>query len=667
MLVLENRCIRREFLWNHGHLISRRVEDRRTGRVWRLAGQKPDCEFPGQVCESCDDAFEVVPQPATAVSPAYLRVDCVYRLGGLWVRRRFRLYPDCPAIACEFYLKGKPLSTWRGKETSVAGLANIEDEQSARQGRIQATVMERIAVAGRHLKVDCVQFFDLTDRRNNLVVRRTVLPYRQETRLSGNLLLIRDMLQPQGLFVLKEAPCSDMQLASPGCDFVCSINETQVVGLGVQPEDLQPQEWTRCYGFVTGVAGSDEYSLLSALRQYQSNLRLHKSSRDHSIMLNTWGDRSATAKIGEAFCLAELDAGSRLGVSHFQIDDGWQVGAFYKPPGQSVGPLVADRLSPDYCSRQFWSVNPERFPRGLGPVVAHARQVGVELCLWFAPSSRDSYACWEADANVVIDLYRRHGIRTFKIDGVDIPDKRADVRFRAMLDKVMAAAGGEAVFNLDATAGQRFGYHYLTGYGNIFLENRYTDWSNYYPHWTLRNAWALSRYVPPQALQIEFLNRWRNADKYHAGDPLAPGRVPFDYCFAITMMAQPLAWFEASNLPPEAFDIVPLVRAYRQHQERIHEGHILPIGDEPDGTTWTGFQSIREDGGYLLVFREYNERDSADLPLWDMADRRIAFKAVAGYGADFEAQADRAGRVKLHLPRPHTFALYEYGMVLGSA
>ena len=30
---------------------------------------------------------------------------------------------------------------------------------------------------------------------------------------------------------------------------------------------------------------------------------------------------------------------------------------------------------------------------------------------------------------------------------------------------------------------------------------------------------------------------------------LAPGRVPFEYCFAITMMAQPLAWFEASGLP----------------------------------------------------------------------------------------------------------------------
>ena len=77
--------------------------------------------------------------------------------------------------------------------------------------------------------------------------------------------------------------------------------------------------------------------------------------------------------------------------------------------------------------------------------------------------------------------------RTYKIDGVLIPDKQADVNLRAMFERVMAATGGKAVFNLDVTAGRRWGYHYGNEYGNIFLENRYTDWGNYYPHWTLRN------------------------------------------------------------------------------------------------------------------------------------------------------------------------------------
>ena len=106
-------------------------------------------------------------------------------------------------------------------------------------------------------------------------------------------------------------------------------------------------------------------------------------------------------------------------------------------------------------------------------------------------------------------LYRDHGIRTFKIDGVQVPDKRAETNLRCMFDAVRAATDDQAVFNLDVTAGQRYGYHYFNEYGNVFVENRYTDWSNYYPHWTLRNVWMLSRYVPAQNLQVEFLNVWR--------------------------------------------------------------------------------------------------------------------------------------------------------------
>ena len=57
------------------------------------------------------------------------------------------------------------------------------------------------------------------------------------------------------------------------------------------------------------------------------------------------------------------------------------------------------------------------------------------------------------------------------------------------------------------------GYHYFAEYGNIFLENRYTDWGNYYPHHTLRNLWHLSRYVPPERLQIEDTNEQDDPDR----------------------------------------------------------------------------------------------------------------------------------------------------------
>lgn len=59
---------------------------------------------------------------------------------------------------------------------------------------------------------------------------------------------------------------------------------------------------------------------------YQKQLRHHTAAQDEMIMLNTWGDRSQDAKIDEAFCLAELDRAARMGITLFQLDDGWQSG-----------------------------------------------------------------------------------------------------------------------------------------------------------------------------------------------------------------------------------------------------------------------------------------------------------------------------------------------------
>ena len=41
------------------------------------------------------------------------------------------------------------------------------------------------------------------------------------------------------------------------------------------------------------------------------------------IMLNTWGDRGQDTKISETFALAEVEEAARLGITHFQLDDGW--------------------------------------------------------------------------------------------------------------------------------------------------------------------------------------------------------------------------------------------------------------------------------------------------------------------------------------------------------
>jgi hypothetical protein len=648
MLILENNRIRREYDWNNGHLVGRQIVDRCTGRAWKLSGDSPDCTFPGATGSPADGRLRVTLQAESAYLPAHLQADVTTRLGTLGIRRRFRIYPDCPAIACDLYLCGKLPRT-------------ATDSQA---GDDAAAALDSLCLSTPHIRLNAVQFFDITDRRNTLVAERSILPYRHATCLTGNLLLVQSLLDTNGLFVLKESPCSDVQLAGAGYDFACCIGQIRVVGTGLDGSDLVEDEWTRGYGVVIGVAPTEDLGLLQALRTYQEQVRIHRPERDDMILLNTWGDRGQDTRIGERFCLAELDRAARLGITHFQLDDGWQTGR------SSNSAFTGGSLEGIWSRDDYWMPHPQRFPNGLDKVVERGRELGIEVCLWYNPSKDDSYAHWQQDADTLVDLYHRYGIRTFKIDGVVVPDKLADLNLRAMFERVMAATGGESVFDLDATAGQRWGYHYGNEYGNIFLENRYTDWGNYYPHWTLRNLWMLSRYVPAQNLQIEFLNRWRNADCYPADDPLAPQRVSFDYCFAVTMAAQPLAWFEATGLPEQAFEIAPLIHTYRAHQQRIHAGQIWPIGEEPSGSSWTGFQSIgsrmcpRSDKeGYLLVYREWNQRPQAQLRVWGLAGQTIEATCIAGKGDDMLAQVGEANEITFALSEPLSFALYAYRKV----
>ena len=252
------------------------------------------------------------------------------------------------------------------------------------------------------------------------------------------------------------------------------------------------------------------------------------------ILMNTWGDRNEDRRIGEKFALIELEAGARLGITHFQLDAGWQKGNGDIPFGEN------SYFSDIWSNNDYWKPHPKRFPNGLNPVVRRGNELGIQICLWFNPCVDNSYKNWENDANVLIGMFKDHGICTFKIDGVGLPYKLAEENFKKFLGKVQKETNYNVVFNFDVTAGRRGGYHYLNEYGNLFLENRHTDWQNYYPYATLRNLWMLSKYVPPQNFQIEFLNKWRNASIYE-GDPFGPANYSFEYLFAITMAAQPLA------------------------------------------------------------------------------------------------------------------------------
>jgi alpha-galactosidase len=327
----------------------------------------------------------------------------------------------------------------------------------------------------------------------------------------------------------------------------------------------------------------------------------------------------------------EITAGSRLGVDIVQIDDGWQQGV----TSTSIYAQERGGLSEGFHSDMgFWHVHSTRFPHGLEPVVSAAAAKGMDIGLWFSPDSSLSFANWEKDAAVLLDLHQRHGIKYFKIDGVNVKDRVGVTNLAHFFTRVMAVSAGKIVLDLDITAGIRPGYFGALSAGPLFVENRYTDWMNYWPHHTLRNLWSLAHWVDPRRLRMEWLNHARKAERY-SGDPLAPAAYTPDTLFAMVMLSNPLGWFEVSSLPESYFAVAAqLVTKWREARERLFSGTILPVGDRPDGRVWTGFGSISNDGFAcdLLVFRELNEspRHVFQIPGFVGADLNI--RVIAGHG-----------------------------------
>jgi hypothetical protein len=651
-LSVGNSLIERRYLWNGGHLKTLSLEDKTIGTVHRSIVLRPDLVLTKGAGAGAGGRLQSEVVPESEVCPSYLKVTVAYSLNSLDIRREFRIYEDVPAIACDTWLKGRVDHFASSADANMADRKNIEFAEDMKSGQVTA-LLDQIHLPGQHWHAKAVEFWDVTDWNNNLVDERDVITYRKN-KYRGNLLFVRDGQTGNGFYFLKEAPCSSVQLAYKGADFIAEFGHFMVTGIGVSAEDISSDEWTKAYSVVVGVYGQGELSALTALRTYQKNIRRHNPERDEMVMMNTWGDRSQDSKVNEKFCLEELEKASRLGISLFQIDDGWQYG---KSPNSAVAKGSFKNIwdNPDY-----WTPDPQKYPRGLKPIVDKGRELGIEVGLWYNPSIQNDFEDWEKDVDAIVGLYRKYGIRVFKIDGLGIPSKKAEKNLRMLFDKVLEQTGNAVMFNLDATAGRRGGYHMFNEYGNIFLENRYTDWGNYYPYWTLRNLWTLSKYVPSEKIQVEFLNKWRNAAKY-LDDSFAPGKYSFEYVFAISMAGQPLAWMEASNLPAEAFDIKPVVDTYRSVSADFHAGVILPVGEEPSGRSWTGFQSISSDKeGYMIIYREATSRAEEFVRTWLPDGSKVKFVPVIGHGKAFAAKVERNGEVRFSLPDQNDYVMYKY-------
>jgi len=465
----------------------------------------------------------------------------------------------------------------------------------------------------RHVRCTAVRFCDGTDSVNELVHEQEWLLHPRETvRFNGNLFCLDNLETGEWWIFVLPAPLPSVRLTDGEGGQDVQINLCDGM---LRVECADPgwgAEWVR----LKGSGGA-----LDRTRTLHAWQQAHRPSHPHHqlplFLSNTWGDRSRDSRMNEAFMLREIQAAARLGIDVVQLDDGWQKGI------TSNSSLAAERggVWDGFWNQDsdFWTVHPERFPRGLAPLREAAREAGLHLGLWFAPDSWNEFANWERDAERLYELHREEDVCFFKLDGIKLRSELGGQRLRAMCARVQERSGGAVVFDLDITAETRPGYWGLLEAGPLFVENRYTDWHVYWPHFVFRTLWKLSRWVDPRRLRLEVLNPLRNQDVY-AGDPLAPSAYSADSLFASVLAANPLGWFEASGLAEETVDgLRPLVEIWKQEREAFFSGTLFPVGPCPDGQGISGLLSVAPDGrgAYALFMRGMGKESCAgiDLPL----------------------------------------------------
>ena len=634
-----------------GGLFCRAVVNERTGYRWENGGRAvPLVSVPGFSFAGAALAVRTYTDDRGGLSAPAVCTEMRFTHGEQTVIVTHRAYEGNPFFTLSAALDGIfGAERQDEKAEAVTGLEKSRKTETP----AQPDTIFACPVGQKHLKVRSVILQDVTDANDTLARETVFSPYpRRAYEVSGQIFLVEDYAAGEGVMLVKEAPSAAGRTNDVRFDLRVEPGvRAAVYGSGADfssPSHFTPE--TALYS-VTAAAGDPA----ELLREWRARYRLDTASAVRAglfCMSNTWGDRNQDKAVCEPFMLRETEHAKRLGVGAVQIDDGWQKGVTANSALAQNGVWGAGYYAemPD-----FWSPHPKKFPDGLGSFREAAEGAGIRPGLWFSPDKTDGYAQWARDAQTLISLHEAWGIRFFKLDGITIETKQADDNLHSMLRRVHEATDGRVTFNLDITASRRWGYLYRREYGTLFVENRYTDWGNYYPHRTLRAAWLLCPYVPLSRLQLEFLNPRRNAEKY-AGDPFAPSLYPIDWLFAAVCFANPLCWMEMQSLTEEdEARLAAVMTVWKPLAGELACADVTRVGEEPDGLAFTGLRADCGNHGYMALFRENGAAAAQDLAV--PLPARCRLTPLYANGAKVLRTEDG---VRLETDFPRSFALVKY-------
>ncbi|MGM9509069.1 hypothetical protein ACS5NO_15145 [Larkinella sp. GY13] len=653
-LTIGNTFIQRQWRIDNGLLVNVSLKNVVTGNE-QLMGASPQPspapEF--EVRETCrKTTITADTGKAVVVETAALLVTIRSEYDSYTLTTFCKIFPQTPAVSTWLRIEQKT-----AQETGIASTDRVTGIETGRQWQsIKTDLTDVLLLNHVHRQLLAVTLMDHTDDKDNLVqVDEFLLTNPTTNWWSGNLFFLEDQFSKGGLIFLKEAPLPYARPVKSVADLRQNATQFAFTGLGAGADSVRES-----YPFTILLYQNGKTGRTAVLQQYQRRFRTYNADRDELIWHSIWGDRNRDGRMTEGFLSKEIELNRQIGIDHLYFIDGWQKG----PSSNSVNREKGGLWDNQWSVADYWEPNKERFPNGFDALVGQAKDNGFKIGMWYNPDKTNDYANWKRDTDVLLNFHKRFGANYFKYDGVEFFTKKGETNLLRAMHRIVQETNGQAGIEIDITAGLRTGYFAAMPYGTLFLENRYTDFRKYYPHTTLRNLWQLAQFVDPRRMRIEFLNPKRNQHLY-PNDLLAPARYPKDYGLAVTLFAKPMAWFETSGLSDstrQAF--TKLLAVYKPHQSAIHQGTIFPIGDEPTGFSWTGFQSqTGKSEGYVVVYREMNPQSSRPISLYNLPAGTYRFEHLSGNGKNFQASTNGNGSVTFSLPATLNYGFFRYQLL----
>ena len=476
-----------------------------------------------------------------------------------------------------------------------------------------------------------VEFAGHTDVQDMPVLEHEV---HGEKEFSGNLLYCENDSET-GFMILQEAPPSSERREYQNYDFsLTSHDDLRSLCWGIIPGELELDREYVSYRNAIGIYHSQEEAQWLLKRYLRT--RYDYGTLRCGIVANAWGCGRFPALVSKEFLKEEVVGAANCGADYYQVDDHWQNGLFRD--------ITVKNKAIDL--KDYWSISPERLGNDrFDSLCQLAKEKGIELALWIAPSGNLAYRDFEEFAELILNFYRQYNFRLFKIDGAYFSSYDAGQKFTRMLQIVREKSNKEVFFNLDVTAGMRGGYFMLLDQGNLFLENRYLFAGiGYHPERTLRNVWNLAKYTRLQSLQIEIPYPGDiQPEFYEEKGECCPDVYPWDYWMAVAFFGNPLLWFAPSLVPAEQQAICRrMMELHKQYRDQIFACEIFPLGDAPTGSSLTAL-AAKDESGITQFLALYREKDASygsfkTDGVWtliagdaQLADGEITLTAAPGY------------------------------------